>query len=277
MKRITLVFLVTIFAVNTAHAEKYSLFNPVPAAKLRPISTERPSKSNSVATIDAGHVQIETSFYSLKKNDDSGVKTKTQSALETTTLRLGLTQSDEFSIAVSPFNWQKIKDSNEQTTQSDNPASDVFITFKHNHLDDDGSGLSLALIPYLKIPTNDSHEANNHYEGGLRSKYEGALGNEVGFGYMFDVGAVRKSDNSSYVTSFSNIIDFSKSVTDKTSLYVEFFSYKTLENGTSAQNTLDFGSTHQVSKNFVIDAAINFGVSKAADDLLFITGASYRF
>lgn len=40
----------------------YSLLNPVPDDKLREFSTDRPGKSHSSTTVDAGRFQIESDF-----------------------------------------------------------------------------------------------------------------------------------------------------------------------------------------------------------------------
>jgi hypothetical protein len=49
---------------ETASVKKteYSLFNLVPDAQLRDFSTDRPGKSHSSKTVDAGHFQIESDF-----------------------------------------------------------------------------------------------------------------------------------------------------------------------------------------------------------------------
>src|SRR5438105_4813158 len=41
---------------------RYTLFNPTPDDAMRGMDTDRPNKTNTAHTIDAGHVQIETGF-----------------------------------------------------------------------------------------------------------------------------------------------------------------------------------------------------------------------
>jgi hypothetical protein len=271
-------FLTFNFLVFEAFAEEYSLLNPVPESKLRPMITERPSNSNSAFTIDSGHLQIESSLFGFKKNNDNGVKTFRKTAFESTTLRLGITQSTELSIVSSPFIWKRTKDSQDNSKQSINAFGDVLLRVKHNFFgNDSSSGGAFAAIPYLKIPTNTHKLSNDYYEGGVQGQYDYNLGNSYSLGYTLDVGAIRKSDNSSYTSSLAQAFDIGKSFTEKTSGYVEFYSFKSFESSTSAQNTLNFGLIYQLTKNCTIDFATNFGVSKAADDFQFITGGSYRF
>ena len=41
----------------------YNLFKPVPDDLLRDMDTDRPDKSNSPHTLDAGHFQVETGLF----------------------------------------------------------------------------------------------------------------------------------------------------------------------------------------------------------------------
>jgi hypothetical protein len=48
-------FLLACAIATAAHAEEYTLFHPVPNDEMRSMSTKRPSKTDSTATLDAGH------------------------------------------------------------------------------------------------------------------------------------------------------------------------------------------------------------------------------
>lgn len=266
----------SLFISANSYAEEYSLLNPVPEAKLRPMTTERPSKGISSYTIDSGHLQIETSLYSFTKNKDKGLKTTQKSAFNSTTFRLGTTQDSEISLVVTPFIWQKTK--TETSRSNVKTYDDVTVRFKKNIFGNDANdGRSLAIMPHLKIPTGGNDLGNNSYEGGVTSHYDHKLNDDYSFSYLFDISAVKKTDNSSYLASFSNVFGISKSITSKISSYFEFASFKTAKRGESAQNYLDFGSVYQVSKNLTIDIVTNFGISNSADDFNFITGFAYRF
>ncbi len=49
----------TTAATQPADKGQYTLFNPTPADQLRGMDTDRPNKTNTPHTIDAGHLQIE--------------------------------------------------------------------------------------------------------------------------------------------------------------------------------------------------------------------------
>jgi high affinity Mn2+ porin len=49
-------------AENGPDKSHYSLFNPTPDDQMRPFSTDRPGKTHSSTTVDAGHFQVESDF-----------------------------------------------------------------------------------------------------------------------------------------------------------------------------------------------------------------------
>src|SRR5438093_6841318 len=50
---------------------QYHLFNPTPRAFLRELSTDRPDKTESPYTVDAGHFQIEMDLVSYSRDRDT--------------------------------------------------------------------------------------------------------------------------------------------------------------------------------------------------------------
>ena len=53
------VFSVLLLTSGVVTAESYSLWNPTPDDKLRDLATDRPDKTESPITVDAGRFQIE--------------------------------------------------------------------------------------------------------------------------------------------------------------------------------------------------------------------------
>ena len=57
----------------------YTLFDPTPTSALRTFSTDRPAKSNSPVTVDAGHFQYETDLFNYTHSNAGGSTTRTTS------------------------------------------------------------------------------------------------------------------------------------------------------------------------------------------------------
>lgn len=259
-------------------AQQYSFLNPVPAEKMRPMTTERPSKNVSSYIIDAGHFQVETTLYSLTRDSNKSKRTKQQSSFNSTTLRLGVTQSSEISVVLPSIIWQRSRDISDATSSNIRSRDDFLLRFKKNIFGGDPSknGVSLALMPYLKIPTAGKNLGNNAYEQGLKTHYDHKF-DQYSFSYLFDVSQVKKTNNTGRTALVGNVMDLGKSFTSDLYAYCEFSSYKSLEQKTAAKNYVDFGVIYQLTKNTTIDLVTNFGVSQAADDFNLITGFAHRF
>ena len=55
---------------------QYTLFNPTPVDLRRPHNTDRPSKTDSPFTIDAGAFQIESDVWNWTLDEESHVRTR---------------------------------------------------------------------------------------------------------------------------------------------------------------------------------------------------------
>ena len=56
---------------------EYTLFNPTPVDLWRPYNTDRPSKTDSPYTVDAGVFQIESDVANWTLDYEEGVRTRT--------------------------------------------------------------------------------------------------------------------------------------------------------------------------------------------------------
>jgi len=84
-------------ALSSARAENpttdksaYTLFNPTPIELRRPYNTDRPSKTDSSYTIDAGVFQIESDVANWTLDEENRVRTRTW-IIGNTNFRLGVT------------------------------------------------------------------------------------------------------------------------------------------------------------------------------------------
>ena len=71
---------------------QYTLFNPTPIDSRRAYNTDRPSKTDSPFTVDAGVFQIESDVANWTLDYENGVRTRTWIA-GNTNFKLGLTNS----------------------------------------------------------------------------------------------------------------------------------------------------------------------------------------
>lgn len=278
MKRILLMMAITLCAVR-AQADDYTLFNPVPDDKQRPMNPERPTKTDGATTVDAGHVLIETSFINQVRDKDCGggncVRTSEWDAFVPTAFRVGLTQSTEVQFIVSPYQHVATRD-DAAGKQSATGFGDTVVRLKHNFWGDDSGDTALAVIPFIKLPTNEHGLGNNDVEGGVELPFSINFDGGWNLNPMTQVNFLMSPDGSGYFLQYVNSVAFTKNFTERFSGYTELYSSRA-DTGGGWQNTLDFGVVYALTDNVTVDTGVNIGVTKAADDLNWFLGGSFRF
>src|SRR5580704_8295204 len=144
----------------------YTVFNPVPDDQLRSLCTDRPTKSTSPCTVDAGHWQVESDLYNYTEQSSDGVTTITQ-LFTNPTLKLGLTNSLDFEVNIVPYEEMTTHDAATRTTTTATGVGDLFLKAKWNLVGDDGGNFAFALEPYVKVPTASAGLGDGAYEGGV--------------------------------------------------------------------------------------------------------------
>jgi hypothetical protein len=252
----------------------YSLSNPTPTAELRELSTDRPDKTESPYTVDAGRVQVELDFISHTRDRSDGVRTETV-AVTPVNFKFGLTPNTDIQFVVEPY----IR----QTTSSKGELSrtdgfgDVTIRLKRNLFGNDGDGAALAVMPSVKLPTSTGGIGNNAAEFGLIVPLALTLSERVGLGVMTEVDLLRQADGRSYAPSFINSATLAFSLTDRLGLYTELFTERSTDRGAAWVVTGNAGLTYAVNPDIQIDAGINKGLTRAADNINIFAGLSRRF
>ena len=264
---------------------QYSLFNPVPADQLRDMDTDRPNKTNTPHTIDAGHLQIETGIvdFSTYRDYYQGANARDETlGLGQFNFRLGVLNNLELNAVVNAFEseWNTDYLANQFTRQ--NGLGDTVFGGKLNLWGNDGAddtwATGLAIQPQLKLATARTGLGNGHAEMFLGIPFVMNLPEKFHLGLQLTVGWQRNSTNTADVTGWQNSASLDRAIfDDKLDLYLEYWSEATTEQHQEAQQTLDVGGTYKVGKNMILDTGVNFGLNHASANVEWVAGISVRF
>lgn len=287
MNRILLTLLSTsvlTISISSAQAaddkSQYTLFNPTPQNLMREMSTDRPDKTESPYTVDAGRFQFEADLVNFTRNRDTndGANTKTRAYdVMAINAKAGLLHNLDIQFVVETLKYDKTTDFDAGTTEKKSGFGDITTRLKYNVWGNDGGTTALGIMPFVKFPTNSDDLANDDIEGGVIVPLAVDLGNGWGMGLMTELDINKDEDDSGYHAEYVNSITFSREMTEAMGMYAEFFTSKSSESGADWANTLDFGITYGIGDNVQLDAGVNIGVTDAADDLNPFIGATYRF
>jgi hypothetical protein len=258
----------------------YNLFKPTPNNLLRELSTDRPDKTESPYTLDAGHFQIEMDLVSYTHDHDSanGADARVDAwAIAPVNLKVGLLNDLDLQLVLDTYNHVRTKDQVAGTTMHQSGFGDVTLRLKKNFWGNDGGDTAFAMMPFVKLSTNQDGLGNHATEGGIIFPLGIALPHNWDMCVMTEFDFLQNDNDHNYHAYFINTVTFSHDIIGKLGGYMEFFSEVSSESGTPWVGTVDLGLTYGFTENIQLDAGINIGVTKSADDLNPFLGLSVRF
>ncbi len=256
---------------------QYTLFNPTPVKLWRPYNTDRPSKTDSPFTIDAGVFQIESDVpnWTLDEPDtkrgDERIRTW---IVGNTNFKLGLTNWMDLQIFPQFYVNKRTSGPGFGKPLEQDGFGDTTIRLKINLLGNDGGKLVIGFLSSLKIPTNTGHTGNHIWEPGFELPVSYSLPWGFTLFAQTRIDILDKARSSSMQVQWQNPIGLSRTIVGNLSGYVEF--YDAVSSGPWV-GTLDTGLIYQVTPNFSVDVNSFFGLTRSAPDYNVFSGFGYRF
>lgn len=260
----------------TPDKSQYTLFNPTPIDLRRPYNTDRPSKTDSPYTVDAGVFQIESDVWNWTLDYENGVRTRTW-ILSNTNFKLGLTNWMDLQVFPQFY----------VNTRTSGPAfgkpvdhdgfGDTIVRLKINLLGDDGGKLAIGFLSSIKIPTNTGDTGNHVWEPGLGFLLNYSLPWGFAFFSQTRIDILDQKRSSNMRVQWQNPIGLSRTIAGNLSGYVEFYDAVSTGHDQQWVGTLDTGLIYQVTSNFSIDVNSFFGLTNNAPDYNVFSGFGYRF
>jgi hypothetical protein len=281
MKRECTLLIVGMVSAEAMAEDKsqYHLFNPTPRNLMRELSTDRPDKTESAYTVDAGHFQVEMDVLNYSYDRDNGLPgdTRVESlSIAPMNLKVGLCNRADLQAVVETYTSVRTHVRATGQVERQRGFGDITLRLKANMWGNDGGRTALALMPFVKLPTNQDDLGNNSVEGGLIVPLAVDLGGGWGMGLMTEVDLVR-GDRGGHDPEFVNTITFGHNIIGDLDGYVELFSAVSTEEDSEWVGTFDMGLTYGLTEDIQLDAGINLGVTRSADDWNPFLGLSWRF
>lgn len=254
----------------------YNLFNPVPDARMREFTPDRPDETESPYTVDAGHLQWEMDFANFTYNQTDQTTTCAWNAAPFN-LRLGLLNQLELDLIFDNYRHVRTEDrlTGMNTTQSG--LGDLTARLKINLWGDDCGKTAFALLPFVKLPTSTDGLGNNAVEGGMIFPFAVKLPGDFDLGLETAVSCLRNDRDHNYHATFINSVTLDHPIIGNLSGYLEFYSDLSTEPHAGWIGTVDAGFEFLVTKNVQLDCGCNFGATRAANNFNPFAGITVRF
>ncbi|MFL5812521.1 MAG: transporter, partial [Bdellovibrionia bacterium] len=251
---------------------QFNLFHPTPKRLMRDFNTDRPDKTETPYTVDAGHFQYEADLihYFYDRAEDG-----TLSQLWTfnsMNLKVGLIRQMDMQLIVPTYNVLSVS----SASSSYRGYADTFLRLKFNLVGNDGGAVAFGVMPFIKFPTSVSGLGLRSYDGGVIFPFALSLPGEWSAGLMFVYSKARDDTDGNYHSEFISSWTLSHALPAHLDGYVEIFSRSSNEAGATWLATFDFGLVYSASKDVKIDAGANVGLTPAAIDYDPFIGLSFR-
>lgn len=248
----------------------YTLFNPTPRDLMRELSTDRPDTTESPYTVDAGHLQLEMSFFEYSLEDD-GPRTGTL-AVAPLNLKIGLLNDADLQFVFTPWTHE---DTEGAGTVSG--VSDTQLRLKINLWGNDGGETAFAFMPFISFPTGDDDLSSGRIEGGLIFPFAVELPRGFGLGLMAEVDFVYDRGAGEYQADFAHTAVIGHDLIGSLGGFVEYVGVENLSTNDGYRATLNTGLTYGVGKDIQLDCGVGVGLTAAAEDLTVFAGLSFRY
>ena len=260
----------------TPDKSQYTLFNPTPVDLRRPYNTDRPSKTDSPFTIDAGVFQIESDVWNWTLDYEKGVRTRTW-IVGNTNFKLGLTNWMDLQVFPQFYvNTRTSGPSLGKAVEHDG-FGDTTVRLKINLLGNDGGKLVIGFLSSLKIPTNTGDTGNHVWEPG----FEVPVNYSLPWGFTLfaqtRIDILDQPRSNEMRVQWQNPIGLSRTIVGNLSGYIEFYDAVSTGRNQPWVGTFDTGLIYQVTPNCSIDVNSFFGLTDSAADYNMFTGFGYRF
>lgn len=274
-------FLAALWVAPAAAADKsrYHLGNPTPDAELRELSTDRPDKTESAYTVDAGRLQVEADLAAFTREVDHAAGADTHDSAwgwATLNLKLGLRHDLDAQMMVETYARAKSEDRVSGSRSVRSGFGDITVRLKKNFWGNDGGRTAFAAMPFVKLPTNRDGLGNDSVEGGLILPLAVELPAGWGMGLMTEIDWLADDVGGGRHHAFINSVTFARDIAGNLGGYVELFTERD-ETNPRWRSTLDLGLTYGIGRNLQLDGGVNFGLTEAADDLMVFFGFGRRF
>jgi hypothetical protein len=258
----------------------FHFFNPTPPDLLREMTVDGPGATESPYTVDAGHFQLEMAFVDYTSEEDrfEGVTYRLDwLAVAPMNFKVGLLNSLDLQLLLEPYHHVYEREDGDYSTTRQG-FGDTSLRLKYNLWGNDRGRTALAVTPFVKFPTSQDGVGSDVVEGGLIVPFSAELpwGFQLGLTTRFSARQDILGGDDLHA-EFGNSIELARPLYRDLEGYVEFFSNVSTEADVDWMGRFDTGLVFWLTDDLQLNAGVNMGVTRWADDWNVFLGVAWRY
>lgn len=246
-------------------------------AMARDLCPDRPGLGTPACTLDPGRIQIEVGMMDWTRDRQPDSRTDTIIAGDTL-LRIGIDNQTEAQIGWTAYGHVRTRDRLTGAVDRNGGTGDVTLAIRRNLANPDGSGLSLAVQPYVTLPTGGSAIGAGDWGAGLIAPVSYDLPGGLQLGVTPQIAAAVDSDGDGRHLMYGSVVGLGFDLSDAVGATMELAAYRDRDPaGHSTQALAGFSVGWQPGDDTQFDAGTNIGLNRDTPDIELYFGITRRF
>ena len=239
------------------------------AQAVRPLSTDRPDRTESPYSVPKGWLQFESDVVSHGQFD-SGDETLTSTSIAPFNLKYGVTRRLDLQFVFSP--WVHLHAKAPGFDETDDGAGQAGLRAKINLAGNDRGGGAAALLPFVFVPTRGD-AVFDHPSWGILTPVSVAVGEDAALSSM--LGAVRVDNDEWWVIGS---VSLGTAIAGNLAGFLETYVARAgFDSDALDDVTVDAGLTYAPDPDWQLDTGVYYGVTDTTEHWRVFAGVSGRF
>lgn len=245
-------------------------------AQDREFCPDRPGIGSPPCTVDKGRLSFETGLGDWTLNRDAGDR-EDIFVFGDFLIRAGVADHAEIQLGWTSLGFARNRDEAGRIDKRSG-TGDVMLALRRNFANPDGSGFSVAAMPFVTLPVGRQPIGAGDWGGGLNVPISYEVSSVIKLEMVPELDAEVDDDGQGRHLAFGNVFGVSANLSDTVSATAEYQLREVRETGDHhAEHLSGLSLAWQTSDRFQIDLGANAGLDRDADDFELYMGISRRF
>ncbi|NML09746.1 transporter [Sphingobium sp. AR-3-1] len=247
------------------------------AQEPRDLCADRPGLGTPACTVEPGRMVVELGLGDWTRQQDISTRTDTIQAGDAL-VRLGLGDHLEAQVGWTAYGHVRTRDRLSGLVEKDSGVGDVQVALRRNLSSPDGSGFSIAIMPYVSLPAGGSAIGAGDWGAGLIVPVSFDLGGGLSLGLTPQIDAAVDGDRDGRHVAYGSVAGLGFSLSDSVSGTIEAQVTRDEDpagHATEALAGLSFA--WQPSDDMQFDIGTNIGLNADSPDSQAYLGVVRRF
>lgn len=246
-------------------------------AEERAFCPDRPGLDTPACTVEPGRIVAEIGLGDWTHDSDAVSRTDTVLAGDAL-LRIGLTDSLEGQVGWTMFGHERSRDRTGGALDKTSRVGDVTLALKRNLRHPDGSGVSIALMPYASLPVGRQPIGAGDWGAGLIAPVSVELTDKLSLTASPEIDAAVDADGHGRHLAYGTAAGLGFDIGDHLSTSAEVSLMRDRDPGGHETEALaGLSAGWQPGKDLQFDVGVNLGLNHHSPDREVYFGVSRRF